>query len=160
MDQVKRWEDSELSNFGVEDKPLIVQKKLAPLNEGGPMQLLKAQIDQLEEENKLLRKRLKDLEETALTAINEKEAIKEKLSAAIPAVEPPKDSDDKVDAKEVEELAEAFKAVKHQMATELEMNAKTQKELETDLTSTKHQLLDIQHQLNMAEKVGQIIFYQ
>ena len=38
------------------------------------------------------------------------------------------------------------------MATELEMNAKTQKDLENDLSSTKHQLLDIQHQLNMAEK--------
>ena len=38
------------------------------------------------------------------------------------------------------------------MATELETNAKSQRELETDLTTTKHQLLDIQHQLNLAEK--------
>ena len=44
LDKVKRWEDSELSTQNMENKDLIVQKKLAPLNEGGPMQLLKAQV--------------------------------------------------------------------------------------------------------------------
>ena len=44
LDQVKRWEDSELSTQGMEDRPLLVQKKLAPLNEGGPVQLLKVQV--------------------------------------------------------------------------------------------------------------------
>ena len=44
LDKVKRWEDSELSTQNIENKDLIVQKKLAPLNEGGPMQLLKAQV--------------------------------------------------------------------------------------------------------------------
>ena len=44
LDKVKRWEDSELSTQNMENKELIVQKKLAPLNEGGPMQLLKAQV--------------------------------------------------------------------------------------------------------------------
>ena len=44
LDKVKRWEDSELSSQKVEDGPLLIQKKLAPLNEGGPMQLLKAQV--------------------------------------------------------------------------------------------------------------------
>ena len=45
LDKVKRWEDSELSSQGVEEKPtLALKKKLAPLNEGGPMQLLKAQV--------------------------------------------------------------------------------------------------------------------
>ena len=41
LDQVKRWEDSD--SIQVEEKPLV-QKKLAPLNEGGPMQLLKIQV--------------------------------------------------------------------------------------------------------------------
>ena len=44
LDKVKRWEDTELSSQKVEDGPLLIQKKLAPLNEGGPMQLLKAQV--------------------------------------------------------------------------------------------------------------------
>merc|ERR1719464_2499044 len=52
LDKVKRWESSELSNQTVDDKPSLVQKKLAPLNEGGPVQLLKVQekIGQLEDE--------------------------------------------------------------------------------------------------------------
>ena len=41
---MKRWESSELSNQTVDDKPSLVQKKLAPLNEGGPVQLLKVQV--------------------------------------------------------------------------------------------------------------------
>ena len=56
-------------------------------------------------------------------------------------------------ASEVEELTEAFKAVKTQMATELEANVEIKGKLESDLTSTKHSLLDVKHQLNMAEKV-------
>ena len=43
--------------------------------------------------------------------------------------------------------------MKFQMASAQEINEKDKKELETDLTTTKHHLLEIQHQLNMAEKV-------
>ena len=102
----------------------------------------------------MLRFRLKELENTAVTAMSEKNALKDKLKSqesAAPATPTP--SDEKMDAKEVEEMAEAFKAVKTQMASELELNAKTQKDMEKDLSSTKHQLLDVQHQLNLAEKV-------
>ena len=60
---------------------------------------------------------------------------------------------EKMKATEVEELTEAFKAVKTQMATELEANVDIKEKLEYDLTTTKHSLLDIKHQLNMAEKV-------
>ena len=56
-------------------------------------------------------------------------------------------------ASEVEELTDAFKAVKTKMATELEANVEVKEKLETDLTSTKHSLLEVKHQLNMAEKV-------
>lgn len=157
LDKVKRWEDSELSSQGVEDRPSLVQKKLAPLNEGGPVQLLKAQIGQLEDENKMLRSRLKELEEKTVCTLNEKQELIKQLDSK-PELQHPDNSiaadEDKVDAKEIEEMAQAFKAVKTQLATELEMNAKTQKELECDLSSTKHQLLDIQHQLNLAEKVN------
>merc|ERR1712223_2245298 len=79
LDKVKRWENSELSNQSVDEKPSLVQKKLAPLNEGGPVQLLKVQIGQLEDENKILRDRLKELESKALTAIDEKQALSKEL---------------------------------------------------------------------------------
>jgi len=154
LDKVKRWEDSELSTQNIENKDLIVQKKLAPLNEGGPMQLLKAQIEQLNEENIKLRQRQKELETKALDAINEKRIFQEKLKNVPQDTPQPasEENSEKIDAKEVEELSEAFKAVKHKMASELEIKDKNQKELETDLTSAKHKLLEVQHQLNMAEK--------
>ena len=60
---------------------------------------------------------------------------------------------ERMKATEVEEITEAFKAVKTQMAGELEANVETKEKLETDLTTTKHTLLEIKHQLNMAEKV-------
>ena len=43
--------------------------------------------------------------------------------------------------------------MKTKHASDQEMNAKNQQELTSDLTTTKHQLLDVQHQLSMAEKV-------
>ena len=66
LDQVKRWEDSECISGGIEDSKPMVQKKLAPLNEGGPMQLLKIQIEQANEENQMLRNRLKEVEQKAI----------------------------------------------------------------------------------------------
>ena len=66
LDQVKRWEDSECISGTVEDSKPLVQKKLAPLNEGGPMQLLKIQIEQANEENQMLRNRLKEVEKKAI----------------------------------------------------------------------------------------------
>ena len=61
LDKVKRWEESELSGQPLNEKTpsLSPKKKLAPLNEGGPMQLLKLQMDQLREENEALRAQLK-----------------------------------------------------------------------------------------------------
>ena len=59
---MKRWEESELSGQSLNEKTptlLSPKKKLAPLNEGGPMQLLKLQTDQLREENEALRAQLK-----------------------------------------------------------------------------------------------------
>ena len=106
----------------------------------------------------MLRLRQKELETKVVDSINEKQSLQDKLKEVPKQIEvPPEDTSDKVDAKEVEELAEAFKAVKHQMASELELKDKNQKELETDLTSAKHKLLEVQHQLNMAEKASVIL---
>ena len=116
------------------------------------MQLLKIQIEQANEENQMLRNRLKEVEQKAIDSITEKKVLQEKLENKEKSEVKEASDDDKIVAKEVEEMAQAFKEVKNQMASELELNAKTQKELETDLTSTKHNLLEIQHQLNLAEK--------
>jgi hypothetical protein len=47
LDQVRRLEEKELSSQSIERpsfESLQPQKKLAPLNEGGPMQLLHLQV--------------------------------------------------------------------------------------------------------------------
>ena len=51
------------------------------------------------------------------------------------------------------QLSEAMKEMKSRMNVDLELRDKSQKELEDDLTSAKHNLLEVRHQLNMAEKV-------
>ena len=83
----------------------------------------------MEDENKMLRNRLKELEGTALTAINEKQALTDQLQKQKNSAEKiPQEilvQDDKVDSKEIEEMSEAFKAVKKQMASELEVNYRT-----------------------------------
>ena len=56
-------------------------------------------------------------------------------------------------ASEIEELTQAFKQVKTKLADELESNCQEKKELETNLVSTTHQLLEVKHNLSLAEKV-------
>lgn len=51
------------------------------------------------------------------------------------------------------QLTETLKLMRNQLTTEIEMKDKSASELENNLTSTKHALLDVQHQLTMAEKV-------
>lgn len=55
------------------------------------------------------------------------------------------------------QLSEAMKEMKSRMNVDLELRDKSQKELEGDLTSAKHNLLEVRHQLNMAEKVRIIL---
>ena len=74
MDQVKRWEETELakSDSGYHNPPAFLSaprksiSKLAPINDGGPdggpAQLLRNEIASVTEENKRLRQRVKDLD--------------------------------------------------------------------------------------------------
>ena len=76
LDAVKQWEERELMGGKVTsvqccsvrcemvpcvqmEKPLMDKKRLAPLNEGGPAQLLQLQIQKLEQENTALKLRIK-----------------------------------------------------------------------------------------------------
>ena len=47
-----------------------------------------------------------------------------------------------------------MKEMRSRMSEDMELRDKSQKELEDDLTSAKHNLLEVRHQLNMAEKVS------
>lgn len=55
------------------------KKRLAPLNEGGPMQLLKLQIDELNKENDMLRGRIRSLEGQCTEALGKKEDVENKM---------------------------------------------------------------------------------
>ena len=61
LEAVKKWEEREFSS-GKLDTSLKEKKKLAPLNEGGPTQLLQIQIQKLEQENQALKLRIKTVE--------------------------------------------------------------------------------------------------
>lgn len=62
--------------MGKGEKPLVEKKKLAPLNDGGPTQLLNLQIQKLEQENQGLRQRLKTLESQATEILESKLELK------------------------------------------------------------------------------------
>lgn len=80
LEAVRKWEESEMAGTKVQSKiywltlkvhrtlgetciqaerPLAEKKRLTPLHEGGPAQLLNLQIQKLEQENLALRQRMK-----------------------------------------------------------------------------------------------------
>ena len=67
LEAVKKWEEREFSGAKI-DTALKEKKKLAPLNEGGPTQLLQIQIQKLEQENQALKLRIKTVKSQLLKA--------------------------------------------------------------------------------------------
>ena len=59
LEAVRRWEEEEQAGHAPARPALAEKKKLAPLHEGGPTQLLQLQISRLEQENSALRVRMK-----------------------------------------------------------------------------------------------------
>ena len=80
LEAVRKWEESEMAGTKVQsilslftleghrthgetcfqaERPLAEKKRLAPLHDGGPTQLLNLQIEKLEQENLALRQRMK-----------------------------------------------------------------------------------------------------
>ena len=109
---MKRWEESELSGQSLNEKTptlLSPKKKLAPLNQGGPMQLLKLQTDQLREENEALRAQLKAVAANADRPEEEAAAAVERVKEVVVVKE---DAEGKATAdaarKEVEEVGAAL----------------------------------------------------
>eukprot|EP00090_Calanus_glacialis_P006481 TRINITY_DN15044_c0_g1_i2.p1 TRINITY_DN15044_c0_g1~~TRINITY_DN15044_c0_g1_i2.p1 ORF type:complete len:326 (-),score=127.84 TRINITY_DN15044_c0_g1_i2:113-1090(-) len=161
---VRKWEENELAGTKVE-KPLVEKKKLAPLNDGGPTQLLNLQIQKLEQENQGLRQRMKTIESQATEILESKLELKAEVESLkiqktieveteIKTGENTKEFEKLAEQKEevISELSEAVDAAKQELMTEKQISEKSQKELENDLMSAKHRFLEVQHQLNMAEK--------
>eukprot|EP00090_Calanus_glacialis_P006480 TRINITY_DN15044_c0_g1_i1.p1 TRINITY_DN15044_c0_g1~~TRINITY_DN15044_c0_g1_i1.p1 ORF type:complete len:315 (-),score=121.21 TRINITY_DN15044_c0_g1_i1:113-1057(-) len=150
---VRKWEENELAGTKVE-KPLVEKKKLAPLNDGGPTQLLNLQIQKLEQENQGLRQRMKTIESQATEILESKLELKAEVESLKiqKTIEVETEIKTGENTKEFEKLSEAVDAAKQELLTEKQISEKSQKELENDLMSAKHRFLEVQHQLNMAEK--------
>ena len=177
LDQVKRWEESELKDAQVDRPPAyltkgpgpLAKKSLAPINYSNPsvgaaapgnnnsnahpgLELLNSKISDLTDENQQLREKLKQLEKTAASAPAAAKEIPSPSPLPPPAPLVTADQAEKSN-QEIEELTQAFKQVKTKLADELESNCQEKKELETNLVSTTHQLLEVKHNLSLAEKV-------
>jgi len=153
LEAVRKWEESEMTGAKAE-RPLAEKKKLAPLHDGGPAQLLNLQIQKLEQENQGLRQRMRTVEGQTTGILEEKLKLEAEVGTLKEQLE--KRGNEAQEgfgqAKEYEELNQTIEAVKEELAKEKNLSDKSQKDLETDLVSTKHRFLEVQHQLNMAEK--------
>jgi len=151
LDAIKKWEEAELAGSKI-DKPSLEKKRLAPLNEGGPTQLLNIQIHKLEQENSALKLRIKAVEGQATEILESKLGLKKELETLQMKVGE-KSSTTVVDnSEELAKLSEEVSAAKEELMAEKQLSEKSQKELETDLISAKHRYLEVQHQLSLAEK--------
>ena len=84
-------------------------KRLAPLNEGGPTQLLNIQIHQLNEENEKLRHRLKTVESQATSSMREYDELKSQIEDLKSAKSEAQTVTAAVDcSQDVEEVSERF----------------------------------------------------
>merc|ERR1711953_1131364 len=130
LEAVKKWEEREFSGAKI-DTALKEKKKLAPLNEGGPTQLLQIQIQKLEQENQALKLRIKTVEGQATDILQSKLGLKMELEnlqkkaleeKPVPIIED--------NSMEMEKLSEQVKAVKQELLAEKQLSEKSQKDLE------------------------------
>ncbi|XP_023321990.1 leucine zipper transcription factor-like protein 1 [Eurytemora carolleeae] len=148
LESIKAWEESDAANSKI-DGGWLEKKKLAPLNEGGPAQLLNLQIQKLEQENSDLRTRLRTVEEQASSALEDRSRLKSLLEEMENKEPSPVVQDN---SEEIKLLSETVEAVKNEFLTEKQELEHTKKNMEQDLTSAKHRYLEVQHQLTLAEK--------
>ena len=122
------------------EKPLIEKKRLAPLNDVGPTQLLNVQIQKLEQENSALKLRIKTVEGQATEILDSKLGLKMELDNLQKKIEEEKPTAIVVEdnSEELAKLNEKVVAANEELIAEKELSEKSQKELESDLVSAKH----------------------
>ena len=98
------------------DKPLMEKKKLAPLNEGGPTQLLNLQIQKLEEENQGLRQRMRTVEGQTTEILEAKQQLKQEVESLKSELEAKEKGEE-----EEKGLGKEYEEVRHREGSELLM---------------------------------------
>ncbi|XP_006821570.1 leucine zipper transcription factor-like protein 1 [Saccoglossus kowalevskii] len=132
-------------------KPTFDMKKLSPLESGGA-ELLQNEIERLTEENEKLKGRLRSAELAATGVLKDKSALASDLERAQDEMRGLRGRHGTDRSGDIAELEGQMSNVRMQLEKNLHDSSKTQSELKEDLTSTKHRLLEIQEQLEMAEK--------
>ncbi|XP_077993397.1 leucine zipper transcription factor-like protein 1 [Glandiceps talaboti] len=132
-------------------KPNFDMKKLSPLESGGA-ELLQQEIERLNEENEKLRDRLRSVEARATGALHDKSRLESDLQRTQDELRDAHGRPIGDRSGEFADLEGKMSRVKMEMEKNLQSSASAQDKLSGDLTDTKHRLLEIQEQLEMAER--------
>lgn len=128
-------------------------KKLDPLEDSqGPVAILKKEIENLKSENEVLRSRLRSVEGQASEILKQKSEIAEALFVKQREVEGIKKHQEHEIDESVELMEDQMNKMKQEMEESLRKSSDTQKHLEKDITVIKQKLLEVQAQLDLAEK--------
>ncbi|XP_071103006.1 leucine zipper transcription factor-like protein 1 [Haliotis cracherodii] len=147
LEQIKEFEEREFA--GTKRDTEFTPSKLAPLNETGGTALLHMKIEELEEENKTLERKLKLYE----AQMSDEQKRQLKLSGDLDRLNSQMGS---MKGKQGGADSEEMRRKLADMQTELDSTRKkgqlSEANMETDLAGTKHELLRIREMLEMAEK--------
>ncbi|XP_067687566.1 leucine zipper transcription factor-like protein 1 [Haliotis asinina] len=147
LEQIKEFEEREFA--GTKRDTEFIPSKLAPLNETGGTALLHMKIEELEEENKTLERKLKLYE--AQMSDEQKRQLKmsgelDKLNAKMGSLKGRQGGDDS------EEMRRKLSEMEMELDSTRKKGQLNEANMESDLAGTKHELLRIREMLEMAEK--------
>lgn len=127
--------------------------KLSPLEDPhGPSALLHKEIARMKSENAMLRCRLKDVESQVSLILNQKAELAERFNQKkCELMESMRNKERKVE-ESTEYIEDQMSKVKLEMEESLNKSRLSQQKLESDLMLTKQKLLEVQAQLDLAEK--------
>ncbi|XP_015911618.2 leucine zipper transcription factor-like protein 1 isoform X1 [Parasteatoda tepidariorum] len=155
LEKVNKFEErlnSSSLEKGLNGSPLRVNK-LQPLGENaGASQLLQLEIDRLNEENRRLSEKLKSVEKQTVDILESKAALTANLVEVQQELKEMKEGKAENVEKDLKHLEDEMNQVKKELETTMCASAYTQQNLECDLLETKQRFLEVQSQLQLAEK--------
>lgn len=127
--------------------------KLSPLEDAhGPSALLQKEIARMKSENAMLRSRLKDVESQVSQILNQKSELAERFNQKkCELMESMKNKERRME-ESTEFIEDQMTKVKIEMEESLNKSRQSQQKLESDLVLTRQKLLEVQAQLDLAEK--------
>ncbi|KAG8179275.1 hypothetical protein JTE90_026739 [Oedothorax gibbosus] len=156
LEKVNKFEEKVISNHSLEKgltgSPLRLNKLLPLAENAGATQLLQAEIDRLNEENKRLTDKLKEVEKQTIEILEKKSMLASLLEDTQKELKDIKEGKAEDVEKDLKHLEDEMYEVKKELEETMCASAYTQQNLECDLVETKQQLLEVQSQLQLAEK--------